>query len=307
MVKAKDEAFGFVSMLNSKTKQKIEEVNCLVTSFKAGCALSGTGWLYKQAQGRFDAVECAIYMYGLFMSYHGLSLGDIQMAWGIVGDENTLSLNIFLVGGFEDQWVAGEATRLLRALDPAKTTEIFQDPSNRNKKKGWIRNELRNAMYCHFGTYATAPEAAVRAIGKDFVQPIHGETRINNQLVTFWTKPLPAVVLKRLEQWGALPLLTRVHLVFGGDHGQGKDGNVLRDIVDRVANIDYSKDTYNIYNQTVGSHLERGLLDLQHKRLMRHEVGKYTFELAGTSTDQRTDSMLVPLTLVGTGDLHQYI
>jgi hypothetical protein len=50
MVKAKDEAFGFASMLNSKTKRKIEEVNCFVTSFKAECALSGTGWLYKQAQ-----------------------------------------------------------------------------------------------------------------------------------------------------------------------------------------------------------------------------------------------------------------
>jgi hypothetical protein len=130
-----------VSMLNSKTKQKIEEVNCFVTSFKAECALSGTGWLYKQAQGSLDVVECAIYMYGLFMSY-GLSLGNIQMAWGIVGHKNTLSLNIFLVGGFEDQWVAGEATRLLRTLNPAKTTEIFQDPSNRNKKKEWIRNEL---------------------------------------------------------------------------------------------------------------------------------------------------------------------
>jgi hypothetical protein len=80
-------------------------------------------------------------MYGIFMSY-GLSLGNIQMAWGIVGDKNTLSLNIFLVAGFEDQWFAGKATRLLRTLDPAKTTEIFQDPSYRNKKKGWIRNKL---------------------------------------------------------------------------------------------------------------------------------------------------------------------
>jgi hypothetical protein len=141
MVKANDKAFTFVSMLNTKTKRKIEEVNCFVTSLKAECASSGTGWLYKQAQGSLDTMgECAIYMYGLFMSY-GLSLGDIQMAWGVVDNEGSLSLNLLMVGGFEDQWVSGEATRLLRTLDPAKTTEIFQDPSNHNKK-GWIQNEL---------------------------------------------------------------------------------------------------------------------------------------------------------------------
>jgi hypothetical protein len=203
----------------------------------------------------------------------------------------------------------GVNDKLVDPMDATDTASMFEDAGVTIRG----RRVIRNAMYCHFGTYATAPEAAVRAIGKDFVRPIHGETRINNQLVTFRTKPLPAVVLKRLEQWGALPSLTRVHVVFGGDHGQerkfttavncfveDKDGNVLRDIVDQVANINCSKDTYDIYNPTVGAHLERGLLDLQHKRLMRHEGGKYTFELAGTSTDQHTDSTLVPLTLVGT-------
>jgi hypothetical protein len=129
-------------------------------------------------------------------------------------------------------------------------------------------------------------------------------------------------VVHRLEKMAFLDI-EEFGIVIGGDHGQGKYGEivkvilraagrtVLRTFTVKVGHIECKKDTYDIFNGTIATPLNGSLKRLNGDWLELHrseETGLFLVNIVGSPSDDlsvvdRADSCLVPIKLKCTGDL----
>ena len=94
---------------------------------------------------------------------------------------------------------------------------------------------------------------------------------IGEEVVTFWYRSVDLIVKNLLDNDWRDVGFDEIHVVFGGDHGQGvfgaavkvilfkKDGQVLRDAVEEVGHVDCKKDTYGIIEKTIAKPLNESL------------------------------------------------
>jgi hypothetical protein len=125
----------------------------------------------------------------------------------------------------------------------------------------------------------------IRVLTDNMIEPIHGSSVValkkksgasESKRIHFWTKPLDQVILDQLTKWRRLniDLITQVRgveLVDGGDHGQGRfaqvakiiirgeNRKVLADFHIKIADIKCEKDTYDLYQATVGPPLSKDI------------------------------------------------
>ena len=150
---------------------------------------------------------------------------------------------------------------------------------------------IRRYFFVHCNFWITPPEARLRELTNNFVQPVVGKTKVVTKLkrnngdvvekptnVPWYYTPIDVAILKLLEQWGAIDF-SELHAVLGMDHGArvmtaamkviafDEDGYVVADAVLMVGHIDCIKDTYDVVNETIGPLLNESIKELKGKTL----------------------------------------
>merc|ERR1711959_555124 len=90
---------------------------------------------------------------------------------------------------------------------------------------------IRRYFFVHCNFWITPPEARLRELTNNFVQPVVGKTKVVTKLkrnngdvvekptnVPWYYTPIDVAILKLLEQWGAIDF-SELHAVLGMDHG----------------------------------------------------------------------------------------
>lgn len=145
-----------------------------------------------------------------------------------------------------------------------------------------------------FGRRITVPESKIRELENGALPPITDSNEIDNNTIHFWYKKIDEVICHRIktelkyrgQDFFAKNGYDSLDIVLGGDHGARRFRAELRLIFRNsrnmhinpysttlcVGSIDCTKDTRDILDKTIGSHLNDGLHRIVNKYLVAHST-----------------------------------
>jgi hypothetical protein len=156
-------------------------------------------------------------------------------------------------------------------------------------------------IFGYFGFRLTCPQREIDKLASHLVLPIHGETKVGQEKISHWYRPIDDVVINLLEnEWNHLDF-HRMDIVFGGDHGQSVFGAAVKIIlwsldwtivassVQKIGHIECAKDTYEILKATIAGDINQSLKRIKGKvlRVCKDSCGcTATFERQDDRTEE---------------------
>ncbi|OEU21464.1 hypothetical protein FRACYDRAFT_235090 [Fragilariopsis cylindrus CCMP1102] len=195
-------------------------------------------------------------------------------------DDVAVCIMMFLVDRHPEALVALGQKLKIPELLADKRMDPFTAASMWNEANVPLRGQraIKRYVYTYFGFWLTPAEHHISAITDHHVEPIHGESIIEEKMLSWWYKNIDDVVKTLLDnEWYGLDF-NDIDVVFGGDHGQGvfgaavkiilwKGDNIVRKAVEKIGHIDSDKDNYTILNETIAPFLNTSLQYIKDKVL----------------------------------------
>ena len=176
---------------------------------------------------------------------------------------------------------------------------------------------IRQHLFCWFDGWLTVPEDWIRGVSDHYVRVSHGETIIDHARMRYWTKDLSEVIINTfINNWEGI-VFDELWVIIGGDHGAGvftlpvkiiafdKDGNVVKDTVQKIGHIDCKKDTYAILKATITPIVNEAMKQIYDKFVCISEDGN-DVSFVDSPQNQLNSSVCHKVELFAIGDL-QYV
>jgi hypothetical protein len=180
------------------------------------------------------------------------------------------------------------------------------------------RRVIKRCTRGYFGTSLFASEAHERKLTESMPTVERGESTVDGIVMNHFLVRLEAVITKLLTETWKDVRFELLEVIVGGDHGQGKFGEIAKFVIRGANNqvidkhtyqigfIDCKKDTYAIFMATIGKELNKSIKNIVNKWVHMSTEGQsvVTVEFVDPPIDGATNQAnLWAIKVLSTGDL----